>query len=615
MPDKIHLLPDAVANQIAAGEVVQRPASVVKELMENAIDAGATQIKLVVKDAGKTLIQVIDNGSGMSDTDSRMCFERHATSKIKKAEDLFHIVTKGFRGEALASIAAIAQVEMRTRLSGAELGTIIEIEGSKVKSQEPGQTSEGTNFMVRNLFYNVPARRYFLKSDAIELRHIIDEFQRVALTHPDIEFSFHHNGAEVFLLPPVLLRQRIVHVMGTRYNEKLVPVDESTDIVSVSGFIGKPEVSKKTRGEQFFFVNNRFIRSAYLHHAVMAAFDNLLPSGNFPLYILYLTIDPEQIDINIHPTKTEIKFQDERAIYAILHAAIKRALGKFNIAPSLDFEQETAISVSPLRTGQDIQIPHVKVNPDFNPFESKPVKESPLPGWFEQRERNADGWKELMAISDKFSNKSQSAIQPDSNNHHQFTMSDLRPEDDYQPFQLHRKYIACQAENGLILIDQQRGHRRILFEKYLLQLEQGKGLSQQILFPEEVKLPPADYAIAGSSIPYLHSLGFEVKLRPDLILEVSGIPADAPSMNITKVIEEILGQLKNEYSGINLAAREKMAWICARNASISYGQMLTTPEMKELVNSLFACKMPYTSEHNKPTVLNLELQTLEQQFR
>ncbi|MBL7942941.1 MAG: DNA mismatch repair endonuclease MutL, partial [Flavobacteriales bacterium] len=345
MADIIHLLPENVANQIAAGEVVQRPASVIKELMENAIDAGASVVKVVIKDAGKTLIQVIDNGCGMSETDARMSFERHATSKIKKTEDLFHIVTKGFRGEALASIAAVAQVEMLTRLRGQVLGTRMEMEASKLRMLEPCQCPEGTSISVKNLFYNVPARRYFLKSDAIELRHMIDEFERVVLTHPDVEFSMIHNGTELLSLPKSNLRQRIVHTFGNKYNEKLVPVEESTGIVSVMGFVGKPDASKKTRGEQFFFANSRYIRNSYLHHAVMNAYEQLLPQGHYPLYFLYLEIDPAQIDINIHPTKTEIKFQDERSIYAILNAAVKRALGKFSISPSLDFDQEISIRV------------------------------------------------------------------------------------------------------------------------------------------------------------------------------------------------------------------------------------------------------------------------------
>ncbi|MFM2200950.1 MAG: hypothetical protein RL040_150, partial [Bacteroidota bacterium] len=402
MSDIIRLLPENVANQIAAGEVVQRPASVVKELLENAIDAGANSIKLFAKDAGKTLIQITDNGKGMSVTDARLCFERHATSKITRSEDLFHIQTKGFRGEALSSIASVAQVELRTRQEQEEVGTQVIIESSKVQSQEPVQCQTGTSFLVKNLFYNVPARRYFLKSDAIELRHMIDEFQRVALAHPEIEFQFTHNGAEVFMLPIGTMRQRIVHVFGSKYNEKLVPVEEHTDIVSVSGFISKPEMAKKTRGEQFFFINRRFIKNTYLNHAVTNAFQDLLPQGSFPMYLLYLEIDPAQIDINIHPTKTEIKFQDDRAIYAIVHAAVRRALGKFSIAPSIDFEQENSIPISPVRQNAAIQPPKIDINPNFNPFgkSTEPSNRSlNLRGWFDRKENSASGWQDLMEVA------------------------------------------------------------------------------------------------------------------------------------------------------------------------------------------------------------------------
>src|ERR1051326_2451951 len=371
MPDIIRLLPDSVANQIAAGEVIQRPASAVKELMENAVDAEATTIKLIVRDAGKTLLQVTDNGKGMSETDARLCFERHATSKIEKADDLFNIRTKGFRGEALASIAAIAQVELKTRLRGEQLGTQVIIEGSEVKSQEPCACSEGTSFSIKNLFYNVPARRNFLKSDPVEFRHIIEEFQRVALPHPEISFSLHHNGQEVFHLPAATFRQRISGVFGNNYNERLVPVEEETSIVKVGGFIGKPQFARKTRGEQFFFLNNRFIKSAYLNHAVQMAFEELLPADSFPSYFLLLEVQPNTIDVNIHPTKTEVKFEDEKFIYSILRSAVKRALGKYNISPTLDFEKETAFDINPLPKNASVKIPTITVNPDYNPFEIK----------------------------------------------------------------------------------------------------------------------------------------------------------------------------------------------------------------------------------------------------
>ena len=615
MPDIIHLLPDAVANQIAAGEVVQRPASVVKELMENAIDAKSTSIKLVVKDAGKTLIQVTDNGIGMSDTDARMSFERHATSKIRKTEDIFHIHTKGFRGEALASIAAVAQVEMKTRQHGAQTGTLIEIEGSKIKRQEAELCIEGTTFAVKNLFFNVPARRYFLKSDSIELRHIIDEFQRVVLTHPEIAFSFTHNGQEVFTLPSVPLRQRIVHVFGTRYNEKLVPVDESTDIVSVAGFIGKPDTSKKTRGEQFFFINNRFIKNSYLHHAVMSAFQDLIQNGHFPMYLLYMTIDPAQIDVNIHPTKTEIKFQDERAVYAILHASVRRALGRFSIAPSLDFEQETAIPISPIRVGQDVRPPSVQINPDFNPFdtEAKPKRDSAISGWFEKREQRVDGWQDLLQIKNDVAQSGHHYI-PQQEEVLQ-THVDFELDDDAQPFQLHRKYIVFTTPKGMMLIDQQRAHRRVLFEKYIRQMEEGRGMVQQLLFPAEAELQPSDIALLQNQMDDIRALGFDLTIIENKQIEILGVPADASISDGQRLMEEFVEQLKNERENLHYKPREKMAWALARSSSIRYGQMLTAPEMSNMVTQLMQCAMPYAAENNKLTLVTITLDQLEQQFK
>ncbi len=609
MPDIIQLLPDSVANQIAAGEVVQRPASAVKELVENAIDAGADTIRVIVKDAGKTLIQVVDNGKGMSAMDARMCFERHATSKIKKSEDLFHILTKGFRGEALASIAAIAQVELKTRQSQDELGTQVEIEGSKFKSSEPISCPAGTSFSIKNLFFNVPARRYFLKSDGIELKHIMDEVQRVALTHPDIEFSLHHNGAELFSFVKTNLRQRIVHVLGARYNEKLVPVSEETDIVGVSGFIGKPDASRKTRGEQFFFVNNRFIKNAYLHHAVMSAYEQILPDGHFPLYLIYLDIDPDLIDINIHPTKTEIKFQDERAIYAILHAAIKRALGKNNITPSLDFSQDPSIAITTPLTHQEIKVPEIKVNPDYNPFGESSKRESLAQRWGGERAGNSKGWAELLEISKMVSPQEE----------HVATLSGTSDlfelEEGIQPIQLHRKYIFFAEENGLILVDQQRAHRRVLFERYLLLMERGKGSVQQLLFPEEIELSPADIHLIKEMEGDIQSLGFEISWPSATSLEIRGVPTEANISDVGGWIESFLELFKNEAHSSTVGLREKTAWAMASGTSIRYGQMLTTPEMQELLERLSQCKQPQVIPSGKPVYLRISLNELAQQFK
>ena len=607
MADIIQLLPDSVANQIAAGEVVQRPASAVKELVENAIDADSSAIHVIIKDAGKTLIQVIDNGKGMSASDARMCFERHATSKLKKSEDLFYILTKGFRGEALASIAAIAQVEMRTRQRGEDLGTRIEVEATKFKLSEPDQCAEGTNIMVKNLFFNVPARRYFLKSDAIEFKHIIEEIQRIALTHPDIEFKLTHNGAEVFNYPKAPLRQRIVHVLGSKYNEKLVPVEEDTDIVGVTGFVGKPEASKKTRGEQFIFVNNRFIKSTYLNHSIVGAFDQLLGDGHFPLYLIYLEIDPAQIDINIHPTKTEIKFQDERAIYAILHAAVKRALGRHNISPTLDFNQEVSISIDPMRKDIPIREPQIAVNPHYNPFETKPKRESLVQGWFDNKQQVRKGWEELMEISRMVEN---TEIPISESVDKLFEI-----DEDVIPMQWNRQYLLVPMEDTMLLVDQQRAHRKVLFERYTHLIEKGQGNIQQLLFPEVLELNASDFALMQSMLDDIRALGFDIEEFGGHSFQLLGIPADANVSDAEKLMEEFLEQLKNEQSALHYRGREKLAWAMASSSSIRYGQMLTLPEMKDLLQRLMACKQPQFVQGNKPVYVRITLDQIGQQFK
>lgn len=607
MSDLIQLLPESVANQIAAGEVVQRPASAVKEMIENSIDANSGSIHLLVKDAGKTLIQVIDNGKGMSEQDARMCFERHATSKIKTSEDLFSIATKGFRGEALASIASIAQVELRTRLHGAALGTKVSIEGSKIKSVEQDQCPEGTNLSIKNLFFNVPARRYFLKSDAVELKHIIDEVHRIALTHPDVEFKMTHNGAELFHYPKTTIRQRIVHILGSKYNEKLVPVEEETDIVTINGFVGKPDTAKRTRGEQFFFVNQRFIKSSYLHHAVMGAFEQLLGEGHFPLYLLYLEIDPALIDINIHPTKTEIKFQDERAIYAILHAAVKRALGRHNITPTLDFNQEVSIPIEPISSGREVKMPEIKINPDYNPFPIREKREGLAQGWTNKDAGGARShWQELMEIS--------RMIQPDEE---RITPEErlFEPDEEFAPVQMHRKYIMTSTSDGYIVIDQQRAHRRILFERFLAMMEGKPGNVQQLLFPEIVHLSSADSVLMNEIIEDVRAIGFEIESFGGSDYQVSGIPAESSIGDIQRTMEGFIEQVKNEQGVNNEGHREKIAWAMASGVSVRYGQMLTLPEMKEMIDALLACAQPNYERKNKPTFLKFSLEQISQQFR
>lgn len=607
MADLIQLLPESVANQIAAGEVVQRPASAVKEMIENSIDAEANVVHLLIKDAGKTLIQVIDNGKGMSEQDARMCFERHATSKIKSSEDLFTIATKGFRGEALASIASIAQVELRTKLRGAALGTKVFIEATKVKSVEQDQCPEGTNLMVKNLFFNVPARRYFLKSDAVELKHIIDEVHRLALTHPDVEFKVTHNGTELFHYPKAPIRQRIVHILGTKYNEKLVPVEEETDIVTVNGFVGKPDSAKKTRGEQFFFVNQRFIKSSYLHHAVMGAFEQLLGEGHFPLYLLYLEIDPAQIDINIHPTKTEIKFQDERAIYAILHAAVKRALGRHNITPTLDFNQETSIPIEPMTSGREVRMPEIKINPDYNPFPVKEKREGLAQGWADKGNNGTKShWQELMEISRMVQAESVRISAEERL---------FEPDEEFAPVQMHRKYIMASTSDGYIIIDQQRAHRRILFERFLTMMDGKPGHVQQLLFPEIVHLSASDAVLMNEILGDVRAVGFEIESFGGSDFQVSGIPAESSIGDIQRMMEGFIEQVKSEQGISNSNAQENIAWAMASGVSVRYGQMLTVPEMKEMIDALLACAQPNYERKNKPTFVKFTLDQISQQFR
>lgn len=617
MSDIIQLLPDSVANQIAAGEVVQRPASAIKELLENAIDAGADHIKLIIKDAGKSLIQVIDNGCGMSVTDARLCFERHATSKIRKAEDLFAIRTMGFRGEAMASIAAIAHVELKSRRIEDELGTVIEIEGSEVIQQFPDQAPAGTSISVKNLFYNIPARRNFLKSNSVELRHIIDEFQRVALSHPDIFFTFHSDGNEMFHLPKETLKQRIVHLFGNNYNQRLVPVEETTSILNIKGFIGKPEFAKKTRGEQFFFVNNRYIKDPYLNHAVLNAYEEILPADTFPLYVLFIDIDPSKIDINVHPTKTEIKYEDEKAIYAILRSAVKRSIGRYNIAPSLDFEQETGfnelITPKPL---DEIQVPTINFNPNFNPFDDGMPKQPRRYTYPEQIERKASipqNWDSLYEITETEETEQLSLLPEDSELKSEAEIIQPSDQPKKQFFQLHNRYIVSQIHSGFMLIDQQAAHERILFEQFQQQLLHNQGSSQQSLFPQTIELNSADFALVQEILPEIHSLGFQLRPFGKTTYIVDGIPADLENINEGQIIEKLLEDFKNQ-SDLRLNKRERLAKSLAKNAAIKPGTKLDNEGMAELIDKLFACESPNISLSGKPVIITYTLQELAERF-
>ena len=538
MTDIIQLLPDHVANQIAAGEVVQRPASVVKELLENAIDANASEIKLIIKSAGKTLVQVIDNGKGMSVTDARLSFERHATSKIKTAEDLFKLNTKGFRGEALASIAAIAHVELKTKRAEDELGTTIEIEGSVVKSQEVSVTPSGSSVAVKNLFFNIPARRNFLKSDTVELRHITDEFHRVALAHPNIAFALYHNGSELFNLPQENYRQRIVHIFGTKTNEKLVPVEEETEVLKISGFVGKPQFSKKTKSEQFFFVNDRFIKSPYLNHAINAAFDGLLKDGYHPSYFLNLTVDPKTIDINIHPTKTEIKFDDEHTLYAILRSAVKHSLGQFNIAPVLDFEHQSNLNTPYDYKDKTASAPAVDVDRSFNPFADDTFKSNHSKPF---RSTQTESWESLYVGLESKSNNSETnfseiTFESDSKNESAFTGNNTI-ETTKTTFQLQQKYIVSTIKSGMLIIDQNKAHQRVLYENLLKHITRKEANSQQLLFPHQLHFTPSEVAIIEQLKDDLEHTGFVFSELNTKEIIITGVPVGVPESEISIIIK------------------------------------------------------------------------------
>src|ERR1051326_5734984 len=592
MPDIINLLPDSVANQIAAGEVIQRPASAVKELLENSIDAKSTDIKLIIKDAGRTLIQIIDNGTGMSETDARLCFERHATSKIKSAEDLFRIKTMGFRGEAMASVAGVAQVELKTKRSEDQVGTQINIEGSELRSQTSCGCTKGTNISVKNLFFNVPARRNFLKSDSVELRHIIEEFQRVAIAHPEIAFSLHHNNSELFHLEKGTLRQRLVGILGDNYNQRLVPVEENTTIVNVTGFIGKPEFARKTRGEQFFFVNNRFIRSSYLHHAVQNAYEQLLPNDSFPSYFLNMEIDPKAIDVNIHPTKTEIKFEDERSVYTIIRAAVKQSLGKYNIAPSLDFEQETAIELPPQKSREEVLMnpPKIKVNKNYNPFEVEERKKETLAKG-EERKKAFTYFDPPSPQNTSFPSGQEIEIEIKKEETQQEFKIEGEKTSKTAAYQLHNKYILAHIKTGMIVIDQQAAHERILYEKYFELVDKQKGTSQQQLFPQTFEFSPADSVVMKELHSELSGLGFDINEFGKNTFIVHGVPADIAGQNIFELLEKLIEDYKSSQGGksqLKEAKKEIVARGMAKNLSIRSGIELSKEEMSHMVDELFA---------------------------
>ncbi|MFN0729662.1 DNA mismatch repair endonuclease MutL [Polaribacter gochangensis] len=601
MSDIIQLLPDHVANQIAAGEVVQRPASVVKELLENAIDAGATSITLLIKDAGKTLIQVIDDGKGMSATDARLSFERHATSKIKDAHDLFNINTKGFRGEALASIAAVAHVEQKTKEEANQLGTQIKIEGSKITSQEVVSTPKGTSVSVKNLFFNIPARRNFLKSDAIETRHIIDEFQRVALAHPSIAFLLHHNGNEVYNLKESNLRKRIVSVFGAKMNEKLVPIDEKTDLISVQGFVAKPEFAKKKRGEQFFFVNDRFIKSSYLNHAVVNAFDGLLEKGAHPSYFLYLTVPTSSIDINIHPTKTEIKFENEKDIYAILRATVKHSLGQYNVAPVLDFNRDSTLDTPyNFKAKTNASAPKITVDPNFNPFKTEQQNQPPKDVSFQ---KDSQDWANLYTPFETSESTNQEVL------FHQDETTETG-----KTFQIQKKYLLSSIKSGMVLIHQNLAHQRVLYEEFLESITVNEALSQQLLFPVHISFSKSDIEMIDAMKADLENTGFLFESISEEAIVVKGIPTSITESQISLILEQLLDDMKIEVPASSFSHFDVMAKSFAKSLAIKTGTTLNSKEQENLVHDLFSCKEPSAAPSGKATFKTLTIKEIDAIF-
>lgn len=612
MSDIIQLLPDSVANQIAAGEVIQRPASVVKELVENALDAGATEITVHVKDAGRTLIQINDNGCGMSPTDARMAFERHATSKISSANDLFCIRTMGFRGEALASIAAIADVELRTKKVEDEVGTFIHIVGSEVKKQEAVACNNGTGFMIKNLFYNVPARRKFLKGNTTEIKHIIWEIQRIAIPNPEVKISLFHNNSPIYELPKANHRKRIVDLFGKAINQSLVQVNEETSLVKIFGFVGQPKFARKTIGEQFFFVNGRFIRHAYFQKAVMQAYQQLLPPDTFPSYFLFLEIDPASIDINVHPTKTEIKFENERDIWPIVHAAVRESLGKHNVVPSIDFDQSGSIDIPlPPKSLDNIQFPEIQINPEYNPFD--PVKTSSMGnlGRMQPAKKNLERWEDLY-------NGTQLKLKPvddsgSKNDDEQY----IQPTGQFagkKTLQLKQKFILTPVKSGLMVIDQKRAHERILFEKFMEVLKSDSVASQQLLFPQTIELNPADSAILQNIIPELLSLGFDLRDFGRNTFIISGTPGVLDVSSPELIVEKLLEEYKNSPVDARTKAKEQIAISLAKASALDYGNELKQEEIDHLIDQLFACATPNFSPDGKKVLTIIPTADIEKSF-
>jgi len=604
----IALLPEHVANQIAAGEVVQRPASVVKELLENSIDAGATHIKLIIKDAGKTLIQVIDNGKGMSPFDARMCFERHATSKINKADDLFSLTTKGFRGEALASLAAVSQVELKTKQQDDIVGQNIIIEGGKFLSQSECQAPTGTSFTVKNLFFNITARRSFLKNDQVEQKHIIDDFERVALPHCDIHFTLISNGNEILNLPAGNLIQRIKLLYGNYMQKDLVPIAENTSFLKIGGYVSLPEAAVKTKKDQFIFINNRFIKNAFLNHAVYSAYKELISFQSHPKYFLFLDLDPKYIDINIHPTKTEVKFTDEKTVYMLLLSAVKRALGKADVGPSIDFETEMSVNSALPSSERFLTPPKVSYNPDYNPFNSSGSsanKETAL------QKVNKQNWENLFDGFKQTNSPETNIVEAE-----QQTIENIKQEAvNFNVFQLNLKYIVTTYNKSVLIIDQQRAHERIVYEHYLNTKAESKIASQQLLFPEQIELSFNDFSLIQNLKNEFNLLGFDIEEFGKNSIVVNGTPSDLQDFNVASTIEGILETFKLNTIDSKIEKHDNLCRAIAKNICIKYGKFLEEQEMKLTVNHLLQCENPLYTANGKPVIMEVELNEIEKFFK
>lgn len=616
MNDLIQLLPDAIANQIAAGEVVQRPASALKELMENAVDAKAENVQVVVKEGGKALIQVIDDGMGMSITDARMCFERHATSKIRKSEDLFNIRTFGFRGEAMASIAAVAQVELKTKRASDELGSYICIEGSAIKKQEPIVFQNGTSVSVKNLFFNVPARRNFLKSNPVETKHLIEEFQRVALSYPEVSFTLFQNDMELFKLGEGKLSKRIVGIFGQNYRNQLIACQEESPHINIKGYIGKPEQAKKSRGEQYFFVNNRYIKSNYLHHAVINAFEALITPDHHPFYVLFLEIDPKHIDINVHPTKTEIKFDDERTIYGVVRSAVKQALGAHHVVPTIDFSLDVNFSETWKNdTGRKEE---VSAENDYKTYRGPSLANKGVRGWEQLFHQNPEDKAIHSPDADQEQEKNEMLTFPSkANATREETEGRELPGEFNQTgntFQIENTYIITQTSSGLLLFDQQAAHQRVLYERYIRQLMQSSGASQQCLFPQNITLSPADFSLVIDLQEELERLGFQLTVFGQHTILVNGVPADIQIANEKELFEELLEQYKHFKNELSLDKKENLARSLARKSSIKKGDRLNVQEMENLAGRLFACQNPNFSPEGNKTFIKLDINMINRFF-